>query len=169
MARRGRILEWAGESWPRRVASLGADAGPLHARQERAAPPPADRRPGRPASCGGSSLCTATWSTRSSASSRRRHGAVAPPRPSTEYSRGSSQPSQRGKSMAGPVRAYADTVVGALGGPGDPALAELLAAADALDAALAAPATLDAALQRWRAAEEALRNRLLAYLLAEVP
>jgi hypothetical protein len=71
--------------------------------------------------------------------------------------------------MASPIRAYADKVVGALVGPGDPALAELVAAADELDAALAAPATLDAALQRFRAAEEALRSQLVAYLMAEVP
>ena len=71
--------------------------------------------------------------------------------------------------MAGSVRAYADTVAGTLGTPADPAIAELLAGADALDAALAAPATLDAALARWRAATHALRDRLLDYLLAEIP
>jgi len=48
-------------------------------------------------------------------------------------------------------------------------MVELLAAADALDAALAAPATLDAALARWRAATHALRDRLVEYVLAGVP
>ena len=71
--------------------------------------------------------------------------------------------------MAGSVRGYADTVATTLGAPADPRIAELLAAADALDAALAAPATLDAALARWRVATHALRDRLLDYLLAEVP
>jgi hypothetical protein len=71
--------------------------------------------------------------------------------------------------MAGSVRAYADTVATTLGAPADPAIAELLAGADALDAALVAPATLDAALARWRAATHALRDRLLDYLLAEIP
>jgi hypothetical protein len=68
------------------------------------------------------------------------------------------------------VRNYADVVVAALGGPGgDPRRADLLAAADALDAALAAPATLDVAIDRWRSATDALQHELAAYLLAEVP
>ena len=71
--------------------------------------------------------------------------------------------------MAGSVRAYADTVATTLGAPADPEIVELLAAADAIDTALAAPATLDAALTRWRAATDALRDRLLDYLLAEIP
>src|SRR5690348_10348778 len=71
--------------------------------------------------------------------------------------------------MAGSVRAYADTVATTLGAPADPGMVELLAAADALDAALAAPATLDAALARWRAATHALRDRLVEYVLAGVP
>lgn len=74
--------------------------------------------------------------------------------------------------MAGQVRSYADVVVTVLGGGGDPALAELLAAADDLDSALAAPAVpgqLDAKLARWAAATEALRERLVAYVLGEVP
>ena len=71
--------------------------------------------------------------------------------------------------MAGPVRAYADTAVGAIGGAGDPRLQELLAAADVLDQALAAPATIEAALARWRAAVEAAKGQLISYLLARVP
>ena len=43
--------------------------------------------------------------------------------------------------MPGKVRGYADTVVAALGRDTDPALADLLAAADAVDAAFSAPAT----------------------------
>ena len=79
MARRGRILDWAGRQYyaePKRLARLGyldaskapgktrertvytltdkglralrdrADAGPPHPAEERAAAPPADRRPG---------------------------------------------------------------------------------------------------------------------------
>ncbi|WP_165372873.1 DUF6603 domain-containing protein [Pengzhenrongella frigida] len=71
--------------------------------------------------------------------------------------------------MAGPVRTYADAVAAALGGPGDPDLAQLQVAADGLDAALAAPATLDQAVAAWRTATEALRDRLVAFLLGQVP
>ena len=39
--------------------------------------------------------------------------------------------------LAGPVRTYADGVVAVFGGPGDPDLADLLTAADALDTAMA--------------------------------
>ena len=71
--------------------------------------------------------------------------------------------------MAGPVRSYADVVATALGGPGDPRVAQLQVAADGLDAAMAAPATLDQAITTWRAAADALRDQLVSYLLAQVP
>ncbi len=71
--------------------------------------------------------------------------------------------------MAGPVRGYADSVVAALGGPADPEIVELLAAADAVDTALGAPAALEAQLVRWRTATDALRDRLVSFLLAQVP
>lgn len=71
--------------------------------------------------------------------------------------------------MAGPVRSYADVVVVALGGLGDPTLASLLTAADGLDTALGAPATLDQALADWRTATDALRGRLVAYVLGKIP
>ena len=71
--------------------------------------------------------------------------------------------------MAGSVRTYADAVAAVLGGPGDPQVAQLQAAADGLDTALAAPATLDQAVAAWRAAADALRDRLVSFLLAQVP
>ena len=71
--------------------------------------------------------------------------------------------------MAGAVRTYADLVAAALGGPGGPGIADLLTAADGLDSALDAPATLDQALADWRAATDALRDRVVAYLLAKIP
>ncbi|MDP9134503.1 MAG: hypothetical protein M3N56_06715, partial [Actinomycetota bacterium] len=71
--------------------------------------------------------------------------------------------------MAGQVRSYADVVVTTLGGARDPALAELLEAADDVDTELAVPVQLDAALARWTAATEALRDRLVSYVLGEVP
>jgi Family of unknown function (DUF6603) len=71
--------------------------------------------------------------------------------------------------VAGTARSYADAVVAALGGAGDPALGELLAAADDVDAGLAAPAQLDVALGRWERATDALSGRLVAYLLGRIP
>ena len=72
--------------------------------------------------------------------------------------------------MAGSVRGYADTVATTLGAPrATPAIAELLAAADAVDLALDAPATLDAALAQWKTATDALRGELVAFLLAQIP
>jgi hypothetical protein len=71
--------------------------------------------------------------------------------------------------VVGQIRGYADTVAGALGGSGDPDVSQLLAAADAVDAALAAPDTLAQALANWRSATEALRDRMVTYLLAQVP
>ena len=56
-----------------------------------------------------------------------------------------------------------------MGGAGDPQAASLLVAADAVDDALAAPASLDQALQQWRNATAALRDRLVLYVLAGVP
>ena len=71
--------------------------------------------------------------------------------------------------MPGPFRSYANTVVGVLGGGGDPALTALLAAADGVDTALAAPALLADALEQWRLATDGLRDRLVSYVLAGVP
>ena len=71
--------------------------------------------------------------------------------------------------MPGPFRSYADTVVGVLGGGGDPTLTALLAAADGVDTALAAPALLADALEQWRSATDGLRDRLISYVLAGVP
>jgi hypothetical protein len=73
--------------------------------------------------------------------------------------------------MAGPFGGYAAAVAAALGNPGSPALVELQAAGDAVDMALAGPADplLDAKLQRWQAAGDALRRDLVRYLLAGVP
>ena len=71
--------------------------------------------------------------------------------------------------MPGPFRSYANTVVGVLGGGGDPALTALLAAADGVDTALAAPALLADALEQWRTATDGLRDRLVSYVLADVP
>ncbi|WP_049561967.1 DUF6603 domain-containing protein [Nonomuraea sp. SBT364] len=55
------------------------------------------------------------------------------------------------------------------GHAGDPRAVELRNAADALDAALGAPASLDPALARWRAAMGAVRDWLAAYVLAGLP
>ena len=71
--------------------------------------------------------------------------------------------------MAGPVRSFADGVVSTLGGAGDPGLAALLTAADGLDTALDTGANLAAAEANWRAATDALKDRLVAYLLGKVP
>ncbi len=72
--------------------------------------------------------------------------------------------------MAGRIRSYADLVVESLGaGPADPSVAELLSAADTLDLALAAPDQLDEAIAGWRRATDALRGRLVEFLLAKVP
>lgn len=75
--------------------------------------------------------------------------------------------------MAGTIRSYADVVVASLGADGadgaDPGIAALLSAADGLDAALGQPATLDQAIADWRTATDALRNRLVEYLLGKIP
>ncbi len=72
--------------------------------------------------------------------------------------------------MAGAIRTYADLVIASLSaGPGDPAVAELLTAADGLDTALGQPAGLDSALQEWRRATDAISGRLVEYLLAKIP
>lgn len=72
--------------------------------------------------------------------------------------------------MAGTVRNYADVVVASLGaGAGDPGVAELLSAADALDSGLIQGVALDAAITGWRNATDALRSRLVEYLLAKAP
>jgi len=71
--------------------------------------------------------------------------------------------------MAGRVRSYADDVAAALGGGGDQRVGALLSAADEVDAALATPAQLAAALDHWQAATDSLRDRLIAYVLADVP
>jgi hypothetical protein len=71
--------------------------------------------------------------------------------------------------MAGPVRTYADVVAAALDGAGDPAVAQLLTAADGVDRAVGAPDRLDQAIVDWRAATDALRDRLVGYLLARIP
>ena len=55
------------------------------------------------------------------------------------------------------------------GGPGDPDLADLLTAADALDTAIATGVNLAQAVANWRAATDALRDRLVAYLLGKIP
>ncbi len=71
--------------------------------------------------------------------------------------------------MAGRVRSYADLVAAALGGAGDPRVADLLAAADELDAALGAPADLSDALDHWRRATDALHDRLVDFLMSDIP
>lgn len=71
--------------------------------------------------------------------------------------------------MTGPVRTYADSVVAVSGGAGDPRLAELLAAADDVDVALAVPAELDAAQARWRSAVAGAKVQLMAFLLDAIP
>jgi hypothetical protein len=71
--------------------------------------------------------------------------------------------------MAGQFRSFADAVAAALGNPGTPELTALQAAGDAVDAALAAPETLAAALAQWQAAGDRLRRELIAYLLARLP
>ena len=71
--------------------------------------------------------------------------------------------------MANAVRSYAETVASALGVSGDAQGMQLLAAADAVDAALDAPATLDAALAQWKSATDGFRGELVSFLLAQIP
>jgi len=71
--------------------------------------------------------------------------------------------------VASTVHSYAETVATALGIASDPQGVQLLAAADAVDQALDLPATLAAALDRWKAATDSLQGELVAFLLAQIP